>query len=75
MMNHQGYKKLRKVLLKILCIGTSVVMLLTPQIKAHASEDLRIVTSFYPIYAMTQEIVVGVHDVSVINSENVIHGF
>lgn len=75
MMNHQGYKKLRKVLLKILCIGTSVVMLLTPQIKAHASEDLRIVTSFYPIYAMTQEIVGGVHDVRVINSANGIHGF
>lgn len=38
-------------------------------------QNLKIVTSFYPMYAITKEVVGDVHDVKVINSRNGIHGF
>lgn len=45
------------------------------QVEAKSSRPLNIVTSFYPMYAITDEIVDRIHDVRVINSANGIHGF
>ncbi|MBG9987018.1 zinc ABC transporter substrate-binding protein [Facklamia sp. DSM 111018] len=40
-----------------------------------SSKPLEIVTSFYPMYAITKQIVGKTHDVKVINSSKGIHGF
>ncbi len=50
-------------------------MILSIQPIEAKSDSLEIVTSFYPMYAITKEIVQDIHDVKVINSKNGIHGF
>lgn len=46
-----------------------------PKTIGYAHDELKIVTSFYPMYAITSEIVGDHHDVLMINSGNGIHGF
>lgn len=46
-----------------------------PTVHAEAHKKLKIVTSFYPMYAITKEITGDLHDVRMINSTNGIHGY
>lgn len=49
--------------------------LLVPSIQAVESKKLNIVTSFYPMYAITKAITGDLQDVRMINSANGIHGY
>lgn len=59
-------------IISIICLSFS---LLWPKQSQAQEKDLSIVTSFYPVYAITQEIVGDCHQVQVINTFNGIHGF
>ena len=56
----------------------SLILGLVSQVSAAApnpTRKLNIVTSFYPMYAMTREVVGDLHEVRMINSGQGIHGF
>lgn len=59
---------------KVLIFVLSVVCCM-PFHLAHSAETLEIVTSFYPMYAITKEVVGDKHTIKMINSGNGIHGF
>lgn len=62
------------LLITLLCC-TSIIQCPIMIAKANEQNELNIVTSFYPMYAITQEIVGDLHEVRVLNSRNGIHGF
>lgn len=61
-------------LIMLLCC-TSLIQRPVMIAKANEPTELNIVTSFYPMYAITKEIVGDLHEVRVLNSRNGIHGF
>lgn len=63
-------KKIVKVLMAFFLTLSTL-----PLTQVKAAEQLTIVTSFYPMYAMTSELVGDKHQVLMINSGNGIHGF
>lgn len=63
----------RKIIAKLFAM-TLLLQLMVPSIHAR-EQSLKIVTSFYPVYAMTKEIVGDRHQVQMINSSQGIHGF
>lgn len=65
-------KKYLMAILSILCFSYGLIW---PRQGQAQEKDLSIVTSFYPVYAITQEIVGDCHQVQVINTFNGIHGF
>ncbi len=52
-----------------------VTSLLVPTSLKAQENRLKIVTSFYPMYALTKQVVGDIHQVQMINSGNGIHGF
>lgn len=52
-----------------------VTSLLVPTRLKAQENRLKIVTSFYPMYALTKQVVGDIHQVQMINSGNGIHGF
>ncbi|MGX7140855.1 metal ABC transporter solute-binding protein, Zn/Mn family [Facklamia languida] len=52
-----------------------VTSLLVPTSLKAQENRLKIVTSFYPMYALTKQVVGDIHQVKMINSGNGIHGF
>lgn len=58
-------------------ISLGILFILFSQLFSLKSQakTLKIVTSFYPMYALTQEIVQDLHEVEMIQSKNGIHGF
>ncbi|MDT2769023.1 zinc ABC transporter substrate-binding protein [Globicatella sulfidifaciens] len=65
----------RACLLIILLCCMSLIQRSVMIAQANEPKELNIVTSFYPMYAITKEIVGDLHEVRVLNSRNGIHGF
>ena len=65
----------RACLLIMLLCCTSLIQRFVMIAKANEPKELNIVISFYPMYAITKEIVGDLHEVRVLNSRNGIHGF
>ncbi len=68
---------LKKAILLLIMVALSLATSLTglQGVQAEEEKQLRIVTSFYPMYALTKTLVGDLHDVRMINSANGIHGF
>ncbi|MGX7107889.1 metal ABC transporter solute-binding protein, Zn/Mn family [Facklamia miroungae] len=69
------FKAIQKKGWLVLCLIASFLLVYLPDQPAKAEEETKIVTSFYPMYALTKEIVGEKHPVYMINSANGIHGF
>ncbi|MGF3112929.1 metal ABC transporter solute-binding protein, Zn/Mn family [Facklamia sp. P12945] len=59
----------------VLCLIIGSLVNISSIQSVKAEEERKIVTSFYPMYALTKEIVGDKHPVLMINSANGIHGF
>ncbi|MCR8968421.1 metal ABC transporter solute-binding protein, Zn/Mn family [Facklamia sp. 7083-14-GEN3] len=69
------YHQLTKKYCLVLCLMASFLLTISSIQLVQAEEETKIVTSFYPMYALTKEIVGDKHPVFMINSANGIHGF
>lgn len=61
-----------KQLAYLLCMIMNLLGSLKP---VYGQESIEIVTSFYPMYALTETLVQDIHPVKMVNSQNGIHGF